>query len=97
MAARRSLALYPFALPVVSPLYYTGTYGPIYKAKDINTGKIVALKKFWIEDEDEGVVSTAIREISLLKELDDDNIVRYVRRFGSLFSRPPVYLLAKDY
>ena len=84
---------------MASPLYYTGTYGPIYKAKDINTGKIVALKKFRIEDEDEGVVSTAIREISLLKELDDDNIVRYGRLmlFDPSFSHPPVYLLAKDY
>ncbi|KAF8325462.1 Pkinase-domain-containing protein [Cantharellus anzutake] len=53
-----------------------GTYGVVYKAKDVNTGKIVALKKIRLEAEDEGVPSTAIREISLLKELDDDNIVR---------------------
>jgi len=53
-----------------------GTYGVVYKAKDISTGKIVALKKIRLEAEDEGVPSTAIREISLLKELDDDNIVR---------------------
>ncbi|KAF8336962.1 Pkinase-domain-containing protein [Cantharellus anzutake] len=53
-----------------------GTYGVIYKARDANTGKIVALKKIRLEEEDEGVPSTAIREISWLKELDDDNIVR---------------------
>jgi len=53
-----------------------GTYGVVYKAKDLTTGKIVALKKIRLEAEDEGVPSTAIREISLLKELDDDNIVR---------------------
>lgn len=53
-----------------------GTYGVVYKAKDVNTGRIVALKKIRLEAEDEGVPSTAIREISLLKELDDDNIVR---------------------
>lgn len=53
-----------------------GTYGVVYKAKDVNTGNIVALKKIRLEAEDEGVPSTAIREISLLKELDDDNIVR---------------------
>jgi len=53
-----------------------GTYGVVYKAKDINSGQIVALKKIRLEAEDEGVPSTAIREISLLKELKDDNIVR---------------------
>jgi len=53
-----------------------GTYGVVYKAKDIGSGQIVALKKIRLEAEDEGVPSTAIREISLLKELKDDNIVR---------------------
>ena len=50
----------------------------MYKAKDINTGQYVALKKIRLEAEDEGVPSTAIREISLLKELKDDNIVMSV-------------------
>lgn len=39
-------------------------------------GRIVALKKIRLEAEDEGVPSTAIREISLLKEMHDPNIVR---------------------
>lgn len=46
-----------------------GTYGLVYKAKDNQTGDIVALKKIRMEHEDEGVPSTAIREISLLKEV----------------------------
>ena len=37
---------------------------------------MVALKKIRLEAEDEGVPSTAIREISLLKEMNDPNIVR---------------------
>ena len=48
----------------------------VYKAREVKTGKIVALKKIRLEAEDEGVPSTAIREISLLKELNDDHIVR---------------------
>ena len=50
----------------------------VYKARDITTNQIVALKKIRLEAEDEGVPSTAIREISLLKELKDDNVVRFV-------------------
>lgn len=53
-----------------------GTYGVVYKAKDNGTNQIVALKKIRLEAEDEGVPSTAIREISLLKELNDDHVVR---------------------
>jgi cyclin-dependent kinase len=53
-----------------------GTYGVVYKAKDLRSGQVVALKKIRLEAEDEGVPSTAIREISLLKELKDDNVVR---------------------
>jgi len=45
-----------------------GTYGIVTKAKHIPTGRIVALKKIRLEEVDEGVPSTAVREISLLKE-----------------------------
>lgn len=53
-----------------------GTYGIVYKAKDRVTGEMIALKKIRLEAEDEGIPSTAIREISLLKELRHPNIVR---------------------
>ncbi|KAI9887697.1 MAG: Cyclin-dependent kinase catalytic subunit [Watsoniomyces obsoletus] len=54
-----------------------GTYGVVYKARDLtHPDRIVALKKIRLETEDEGVPSTAIREISLLKEMNDPNIVR---------------------
>ncbi|CAL1281972.1 unnamed protein product, partial [Larinioides sclopetarius] len=52
-----------------------GTYGVVYKGKHKKTGRIVALKKIRIENEDEGVPSTALREISSLKELKHPNIV----------------------
>ncbi|GAB5369097.1 hypothetical protein AAMO2058_001375900 [Amorphochlora amoebiformis] len=52
-----------------------GTYGVVYKAQDKVTKEIIALKKIRLEAEDEGVPSTAIREISLLRELQHPNIV----------------------
>nr|AAA16056.1 crp [Dictyostelium discoideum] len=53
-----------------------GTYGIVNKAKNRETGEIVALKRIRLDSEDEGVPCTAIREISLLKELKHPNIVR---------------------
>ncbi|KAM5287817.1 cyclin-dependent kinase 2 isoform 3-T3 [Ctenodactylus gundi] len=53
-----------------------GTYGVVYKAKNKLTGEVVALKKIRLDTETEGVPSTAIREISLLKELSHPNIVK---------------------
>ncbi|XP_075527010.1 cyclin-dependent kinase 2-like [Dermacentor variabilis] len=53
-----------------------GTYGVVYKARDRATGRFIALKKIRLESEAEGVPSTAIREIALLKELRHPNIVR---------------------
>lgn len=53
-----------------------GTYGIVYKAKDKITNQYVALKKIRLESETEGVPSTAIREISLLKELEHPGVVQ---------------------
>ena len=53
-----------------------GTYGVVYKARDVVDNEIVALKKIRLEGEDEGVPPTAIREISVLKEITHENIVK---------------------
>lgn len=53
-----------------------GTYGVVYKALDRTTNRLVAMKKIRLENIDDGVPSTAIREISILKELEHPNIVR---------------------
>ena len=53
-----------------------GTYGVVYRAKDQKGQEIYALKKIRLQEEDEGIPSTAIREISLLKELNHINIVK---------------------
>lgn len=55
-----------------------GTYGVVYKARHKKSDAIVALKKIRLENEDEGVPSTAMREISILKELRHPNVV-YLR------------------
>ena len=47
----------------------------VYKCRDTVTGEFVALKKIRLEKEDDGVPSTAIREISLLKGIKHPNIV----------------------
>ncbi|KAJ8450284.1 hypothetical protein Cgig2_004741 [Carnegiea gigantea] len=55
-----------------------GTYGVVYKARDKVTNETIALKKIRLEQEDEGVPSTAIREISLLKEMQHGNIAAHI-------------------
>ncbi|KAG6836674.1 Cyclin-dependent kinase A-1 [Arthromyces matolae] len=66
----------PYTLCGTNLFRQIGTYGVVYKARDTTNNEIVALKKIRLEAEDEGVPSTAIREISLLKELRDENIVK---------------------
>ena len=48
---------------------------------DCTTGKIVAMKKVKIEDSSEGIPSPLLREISVLRSLDHENIVKYYK-FG---------------
>ena len=57
-------------------LLSSGTYGVVYKGRHKSTGQVVAMKKIRLESEEEGVPSTAVREISLLKELNHPNVVR---------------------
>jgi cyclin-dependent kinase len=53
-----------------------GTYGIVYKAQHKETGDIVALKRIRLDEEEEGLPSTAVREISLLRSLHHPHIVR---------------------
>lgn len=52
-----------------------GTYGIVYKAVDNKTGQIVAIKQIRLEQEEEGIPVTAIREIALMKNLNHTNII----------------------
>ncbi|ESR61283.1 hypothetical protein CICLE_v10017924mg, partial [Citrus x clementina] len=53
-----------------------GGYGEVYKCRNKVTGQKVAIKMMTIQTEQEGVPSYIIREVSLLKELEHENIVR---------------------
>ncbi|KAM9986215.1 hypothetical protein ACTFIY_010650 [Dictyostelium cf. discoideum] len=53
-----------------------GTYGIVYKGRDKETGRIVALKKVKIGQQDkDGIPLTSLREIQILKEIKHPNIV----------------------
>eukprot|EP01062_Namystynia_karyoxenos_P025411 TRINITY_DN1999_c1_g2_i2.p1 TRINITY_DN1999_c1_g2~~TRINITY_DN1999_c1_g2_i2.p1 ORF type:complete len:335 (+),score=137.51 TRINITY_DN1999_c1_g2_i2:83-1006(+) len=52
-----------------------GTYGVVYKGLDTQTGTAVAIKKIRLGNEEEGMPSTALREISILKEVYHPNVV----------------------
>ena len=57
----------------------SGTYGVVYKGykkKQNGEKEIVAIKKMKIDLENEGIPSTALREITILRELKHPNIVR---------------------
>jgi len=52
-----------------------GTYGQVYKARDKDTGEMVALKKVRLDNEKEGFPITAIREIKILRQLTHQSII----------------------
>ena len=55
------------------PFFFQGTYATVFKGKSRLTDNLVALKEIRLEHE-EGAPCTAIREVSLLKDLKHNNI-----------------------
>jgi cyclin-dependent kinase 12/13 len=55
-----------------------GTYGKVFKARDIKTQQLVALKSVKLENEKEGFPITAVREIKILRQLQHPNIVNMI-------------------
>lgn len=53
-----------------------GAYGVVYKARDTVTGRFVALKKIKLENESDGISSSTLREITLLMQVNHENIVK---------------------
>ncbi|CAI5746481.1 unnamed protein product [Peronospora destructor] len=68
-----------------------GTYGIVYKARELSTGRIVALKKIRLEPDEEGIPSTAMREISLLKELSSHPNIVYL--YDAVYQKNKLYLV----
>lgn len=52
-----------------------GTYGVVFKARQKTSNRLVALKKIRLNLQ-EGVPTTTIREVAILKEMDHENIVK---------------------
>lgn len=63
-----------------------GTYGTVSKAISHSTGGYVAIKKIKIMYDEEGVPATALREISLLKEINQPNCVRLLDVHSNRFN-----------
>lgn len=53
-----------------------GTYSNVYKAMDLETEKIVALKKVRFNSSDQESIKFMAREITLLRRLDHPNIIK---------------------
>ena len=60
-----------------------GAYGEVYKGVCSQTGETIALKKTRIENMNDGILSTTMREISILTELEAHNVlINYSCRQG---------------
>lgn len=69
-----------------------GNFGQVFKCKHKETGQILALKKICLDNIDEGIPSTTLREIALLKRTNHLNcikmhdVIKYNNRYRSFFS-----------
>lgn len=57
-----------------------GAYGTVYKARDTESGKFVALKSVRVQTDQNGLPVSTVREVALLRRLeqfDHPNVVRW--------------------
>lgn len=69
-----------------------GTYGKVYKARNVETGGLFALKRIRMEGEKDGFPVTAMREIKLLQGLRHRNVMRLVEM---MVSKGSVYMVSE--
>ena len=53
-----------------------GTYGEVYKAQDLLLDRFVALKKMKLEQDENGIPPTTLREMSILLSISHPNIMK---------------------
>lgn len=53
-----------------------GTYGEVYKIKDPETNQEYALKKSRLEGDSQGVSANSLREITILRNINHENVVK---------------------
>ncbi|XP_068009087.1 cyclin-dependent kinase 20 [Melanerpes formicivorus] len=71
-----------------------GAHGVVFKAKDRETGELVALKKVPLRHPEEGVPPQTLREIKALREIEDHP---HVLRLRAAFAQGPAVVLALDF
>ena len=59
----------------------SGNYGVVFKARHSPTNDWVAIKCLGSDPDGEGIPSTTLRELSLLRDLNHPNIIRYLNLF----------------
>ncbi|XP_014664387.1 PREDICTED: cyclin-dependent kinase 20-like [Priapulus caudatus] len=71
-----------------------GAHGIVFKARHIETGKTVALKKIQLKKIEDGIPNTALREIKALQQIEDHENVISLRE---LFPHGMGFVLAFDF
>lgn len=71
-----------------------GSYGKVYKVIDRNTRTVVALKKVKFHgDKNQGIPQSSLRELAILKEVSNPNIIKLFDIIGSRDGNKELYLV----
>ncbi|XP_078394094.1 cyclin-dependent kinase 20 [Cetorhinus maximus] len=71
-----------------------GAHGIVFKAKHIETGETVALKKVALRKLEDGIPNQALREIKALQEIEDN---QYVVKLKDVFPHGTGFVLVFEY
>ncbi|XP_064147064.1 cyclin-dependent kinase 20 isoform X8 [Loxodonta africana] len=71
-----------------------GAHGIVFKAKHVETGDIVALKKVALRRLEDGIPNQALREIKALQEIEDN---QYVVQLKAVFPHGAGFVLAFEF
>uniref|UniRef100_A0A6Q2XCV3 Cyclin-dependent kinase 20 n=1 Tax=Esox lucius TaxID=8010 RepID=A0A6Q2XCV3_ESOLU len=71
-----------------------GAHGIVFKAKNIETGETVALKKVALRKLEDGIPNQALREIKALQEIEDN---QYVVKLKDVFPHGTGFVLVFEY